>query len=68
MSHTVIPDHRDGALKLENVANRLVHHCRIVNVKWRPVKAPDLSCVTIASAKASQSYNAWMHTNARFAS
>lgn len=35
MSHTVIPDHRDGALKLENVANRLVHHCKIVNVKWK---------------------------------
>lgn len=35
MSHTVIPDHRDRMLQLENVSNRLVHHCRIVNVKWK---------------------------------
>lgn len=67
MSHTVIPDHRDRALKLENVSNRLVHHCRIVNVKWKPQPAPDLSGITIKSADARPSWNAWMHTNHRFA-
>lgn len=35
MSKTVIPDHRDRALKLENVANRIVHKCRIVSVEWK---------------------------------
>lgn len=40
MSHTVTPDHRDRMLQLENVSNRLVHHCRIVNVKWKPIRLP----------------------------
>lgn len=40
MSHTVIPDHRDRMLQLENVSNRLVHHCRIVNVKWKAANVP----------------------------
>lgn len=41
MSHTVIPDHRDRMLQLENVSNRLVHHCRIVNVTWKAAKVPN---------------------------
>lgn len=43
MSNTVIPDHRDRALKLENVANRLVHHCKIVNVKWKQMPTPSFA-------------------------
>ncbi|TQX91302.1 hypothetical protein EQW76_00775 [Rhizobium sp. rho-13.1] len=49
MSHTLIPDHRDRMLALENVANRLQKHCRIVNVQWKPRTAPAFNGIFIGS-------------------